>query len=352
MVDVLDAKVWMSSATAFALLCVVTASAISVHQIFMHLKYFNQPQLQLNIVRILLMVPIYSVQAFVSYCHPRVAVVLDTVRTCYEGYILFIFLQLLIQYLGGENLILLHFENQKRIPHPWPFKHYFKPVQANRKFFRLVKKGCFQYVLVKPITAILALLLECFDLYEGGRFQSTKGYAYLAAISSVSVWIALYCLVLFYVATKQRLDSFRPLAKFLCIKAILFFSFWQSLVLAAVVQMGWLGGKHTLASAMTSVRIQDWLVCVEMLGFGIAHTYAFSYLDFVTANSTAKKPVLSNLQKVLNVEDVLKEAQDTLWNNGKKTDVMLKEISSGGRNSFHESDSDEETDHLIQLTTN
>lgn len=38
--------------------------------------------------------------------------------------------------------------------------------------------------------------------------------------------VSLYCLVLFYMAAEMRLDPFRPLPKFLCIKAVLFFSFW------------------------------------------------------------------------------------------------------------------------------
>ena len=39
----------------------------------------------------------------------------------YEAYVLYIFMQLLIQYLGGENMLVSYLELKRRIKHPWPF---------------------------------------------------------------------------------------------------------------------------------------------------------------------------------------------------------------------------------------
>lgn len=83
-------------------------------------------------------------------------------------------------------------------------------------------------MLIKPITAVLAIVLDKYGVYNEGHFDLKSGYFYLAIINNISISLSLYCLVLFYMATEERLKPFNPFAKFLCIKAILFFSFWQS----------------------------------------------------------------------------------------------------------------------------
>jgi hypothetical protein len=49
--------------------------------------------------------------------------------------------------------------------------------------------------------------------------------------------IALYGLVLFYDLTKEELAGRRPLAKFLSIKLIVFFTFYQSFVVRGVLSV-------------------------------------------------------------------------------------------------------------------
>jgi hypothetical protein len=44
---------------------------------------------------------------------------------------------------------------------------------------------------------------------------------------NVSVGYAFYCLGLFYIMLNQPLKKHNPVPKFLCIKAVLFLSFWQ-----------------------------------------------------------------------------------------------------------------------------
>ncbi len=98
----------------------------------------------------------------------------------------------------------------------------------NASFFRKIKQGVLQFVLIKPLTAFAAILFEYYGIYNEGEFSFKSGYLYISFINNLSVSISLYSLGLFYLATEEKLKNFDPFSKFLCIKAIIFFSYWQA----------------------------------------------------------------------------------------------------------------------------
>jgi hypothetical protein len=66
-----------------------------------HLFYYNEKNLQKYIIRILMMVPVYSITAFYSIENPENELYLAAIRDFYEAYVLYNFISLLIQYMGG-----------------------------------------------------------------------------------------------------------------------------------------------------------------------------------------------------------------------------------------------------------
>lgn len=60
-----------------------------------------------------------------------------------------------------------------------------------------------------------------------GDFSPTCSWLYLSFVVNISVCYAFYCLGMFYYVLKQPLKPYDPVPKFLCIKAVLFLSFWQ-----------------------------------------------------------------------------------------------------------------------------
>ncbi len=70
-------------------------------------------------------------------------------------------------------------------------------------------------------------------LCESGPWSFKTAHAYISVIDGVSITIALYGLLVFYGLTKEELKGRKPLAKFLSIKLIVMFTFYQSLVVRA-----------------------------------------------------------------------------------------------------------------------
>ena len=68
-------------------------------------------------------------------------------------------------------------------------------------------------------------MCELNGVYGEGEFRANVAYPYMVAINDLSQFVAMYCLVLFYKANVAELKPMKPLPKFLCIKAVVFFSF-------------------------------------------------------------------------------------------------------------------------------
>jgi hypothetical protein len=262
--------------------CAGLAIAISAHSISKHLRHFNAPRFQLPICRILLMVPIYASIAWMSLVFPRLDFFLGTLRDSYEAYVIYNFFTLLIAYLGGEEFLIDWLELRGHIRHPWPLNRFGRPIALGASFLRKIKQGTLQFVFIKPFTAVLAWGLAIDGLYTEGSYSLSNGFLYVSVINNVSVTVSLYCLIIFYVATKSRLEPFSPLPKFMCVKAVVFFSYWQSCVLQGLVLIGW------IQSYAVSAEIQNILISVEMFVAALAHHVSFPSDEYMDHDASFK----------------------------------------------------------------
>ena len=108
-------------AIVIALLCTIIAVGLSLHLIRGHLRNYVKPQRQRYVIRIVWMVPIYAINSFLSLCFIQYAPIFDVPRDVYESYVLYNFVALLIDYMGGENEAKAFFAAQPPQKHWWPF---------------------------------------------------------------------------------------------------------------------------------------------------------------------------------------------------------------------------------------
>lgn len=74
-------------------------------------------------------------------------------------------------------------------------------------------------------TVYFSSICELNGVYGEGEFKGDVAFPYMIALNNLSQFVAMYCLVLFYRANVEALKPMKPIGKFLCIKAVVFFSF-------------------------------------------------------------------------------------------------------------------------------
>eukprot|EP00947_MAST-08B_sp_MAST-8B-sp1_P000412 g412.t1 len=286
-VETLHTAAWVI-AGAFCLV----ACSVSLHLIWTHLKHFTRPVQQRKIVGILWIVPIFAINSWLSLRFPHAAVYLDMVRDCYEAYVLWLFLALMVSYLSNGDELALHerMEQLPPVPHAPPVSCCYKrPVPLDAEFLRWCKRGTMQFVVLKPTLTLVAVILETQGLYDQGVFRADRGYMYVSFLENASVSYAFYVLALFYMGLKSELKPYKPVPKFLCVKVILFMSFWQGVFIAFLSRLHWVHELGSYTTENVSTGIQNLALCVEMFLAGLAHRWAFPCEDAAGSSSSSSR---------------------------------------------------------------
>ena len=260
------------------------ALLITGHQIYQHLRYYSMPSEQKYIVRILFIVPIYALDCWLSllFFKDNYYVYFDSIRDWYEAFVIYNFLALCYEYLGGEGNIMSEIRGRP-IRSSW---YYGTCCLGNSavysiSFLRFCKQATLQFCAVKPVMSVLTLLLEAAGHYQDGDWSASGGYLYITMIYNLSVSLALYGLLLFYQATKDMLSPYEPVAKFLAVKSVIFLTFWQGVILSILEKMSLLpqfyeeGGRESAGTV--SAGYQNFLICIEMFFGALLLRLAFPH---------------------------------------------------------------------------
>ncbi|KAF2303416.1 hypothetical protein GH714_018127 [Hevea brasiliensis] len=188
---------------------------------------------------------------------------LDSVKECYEALVIAKFLALMYSYLNisiSRNIVPDGIKGRE-IHHSFPMT-LFQPrtVRLDHHTLRLLKYWTWQFVIIRPICSILMITLQILGIYPSWLSWT------FTIILNISVSLALYSLVVFYHVFAKELAPHNPLAKFMCIKGIVFFCFWQGVVLDILVALGvirshhfWLDVDH-IEEALQNVLILEGLL--------------------------------------------------------------------------------------------
>ncbi|XP_055918105.1 transmembrane protein 184C isoform X2 [Eupeodes corollae] len=351
-------------------LFVLSAVPISIWHIIQHVIHFTKPILQKHIIRIVWMVPIYALNAWLGLLFPEHSIYVDSLRECYEAYVIYNFLVYLLNYLNLVMDLEATMEIKPQVSHIFPLC-CMRPWEMGREFIHNCKHGILQYTVVRPITTFISVICELCGVYGEGTFAGDVAFPYIVFINNISQFVAMYCLVLFYKANKEDLKPMKPIPKFLCIKAVVFFSFFQGVLLNIMVYYGFFqkifGNSNDLGDTKNlALMLQNFLICIEMFIAAVAHIYSFPHHPF-HSNSPQywNNPSNNWFTACLSMIDISDMQEDVTEHIGYVTGSISRTFHgrttyqplSRGRRSSSESDylmaagvakTDSDTDNLLQ----
>lgn len=229
---------------------------ITLFHITQHINNWNEPEIQRKILTILWMSPIYSITSWLSLVFIKSSGYLSIIKDFYEAYVIYTFLSFLIAVLGRGNrntAILVLSNNPEHLSKPTSLfnKLYHPPPNESDQ----AKAGALllecqilamQFVLLRPFTSIIRFIVE--TLIEHKQLLLTynekiqlnnDNWSYFKSpifiidmITNISVGFAFHGLLKFYHTVHHDLKWCQPFNKFMCIKGIVFLTFWQGLLIS------------------------------------------------------------------------------------------------------------------------
>ena len=255
----------------------------------------SEQNLRIYVARVVLLVPIYAVESWLGLRLTRYRTGLDIFRDCYEAFVIFSFFQFLVEYLGGERLLIQVLQARAQKEHTWYWGS---------------KTGILQYVIIGSCIAVFQAFLMLFDAYDESYYWNSP-FLYTTIITNFSQIWAIYCLAVFYLELKPALAPIRPVPKFLLIKAIVFFTWWQAVIISLLHNIGYITTSVSFHDDNIPGGLQDALICVEMFFAAIAFQYAFPVSDFLQRDEETPPlktvSILKALARAANMMEVMRE---------------------------------------------
>jgi len=170
-----------------------------------------------------------------------------------------------------------------------------------------LKWSVMQYVVVRPVLTIIGIICQHFNvLCESASYNVHFAALYLDLIDFICISIALYGLILFYTLTKEELVGRRPLAKFLSIKLVVIFTFYQTFVFT-LLENRVIHGTNFWTPTNIADGLNSLAICIEMIFFSAFMMWSFSWTEYRVQPGEPHTSIWRPLWDSINLWDFAKE---------------------------------------------
>jgi hypothetical protein len=141
-----------------------------------------------------------------------------------------------------------------------------------------------QYVFFRLSMAIAATTTQFLGRYCELSPNPAFAHFWTRLIVAFSVIAVEYALTSFYLNIRTELSEHQPFRKFFCINLIVFFTFWQMILIDVLTSTKIIKPSSVLSLADVKLGINALLVCFEMMLFAVLNLFAFPWGVYQTSD--------------------------------------------------------------------
>ncbi|KAJ5089734.1 hypothetical protein N7532_008418 [Penicillium argentinense] len=225
----------------------------------------------LRIMRIAIVLPIYSIFSFLSICFPDAYVYLIGWVEVFQGIALYSFLMLLCDFLAPNDRHKVYFFASLRIP-----SSYNKDKTTDglswlwRTWFFVL-----QYPIVSFVTAIAQCITQAAGVYCLDSRDRRFAHLWINVTQVISVAFAVLAILRLYRNVKSYIQEHKPLAKLLVFKLVVGLVFLEKIIFMIVDSANGLEPSDTLSYADTIIGIPTMIICLQMIPFALVFPYSY-----------------------------------------------------------------------------
>jgi hypothetical protein len=263
------------------------ASVISLSHVIRHIMYYTMPGIQVYVIRILLIVPVYATTSALALALGHDGMYAEVLRDVMEAVVIYTFLLLMLEFCGGETDCVYQMEDEPMLAMPFPLCSVKRARDA--RLIHFCQRSVLQFVIIKIVTAATDIVMLSQHLYVNAIYQSCLMFIY-----NITYTVALYGLMVFYYATKDLIKEFHPVGKFVSVKIIIFFTYFQSVIVSLCP-----------IPVEEALMWNDFILCIEMVLFATILAFAFPVSEF--QGGMPQSRVLESVKDIISVSDVFED---------------------------------------------
>lgn len=276
--QLLSADVAVVLLTAFNVAFTCATIGLFAEEVWFLVKYCHSFKRTKSIL-LLALYPIVSSTSTLALLVPTSTLIGEFVSSIYLSFCVYIFVNLVIDYLGGLNKVVCNYKDRIISFRTGPCCCCcvcLGSVPLTRRTMMVIKGLVLQVAILRPIFLfILAVLWSDgkYSLLQQTDFTNPASYVNL--VNGVSTLLSVYGMMVTFRATRIKLQSYRLTLKFVTLQGSVIIMNLQSFITGFLGREGIPECSNTIGSPVRASRVHHFLLVFEMFLFGLLARFAY-----------------------------------------------------------------------------